>query len=629
TDNDSADLHLSLGEMYESLGYHERSLISYDAAYQLQPGRARPRIALARARLNLGETKLALDEIDALLVGGAGEPEALAVQGVARLRRGQAEEAEGSFRAALEAKPADSEALNGLGVALALQNKPGAAANFVASIKADQYRIDAWLNLAILYLAEGRANEAEALLTAAAQRDPASSTAAAGPGFLALLKGKYEEAGPAFERARKTQPDDYFMAYALGRLKLREGKAQEALDLFRASLKTNPDYLPATTDAALAYLMLAGKEQQQAVGAPPDRQGPFRERAEAHRGNAQTLLETSYRADPNSYAANVALGCVNASRGRAREAGAAFDRAVALAIGRVDPLIDYGRGYVDYWYGANSPKERLDLAALRFDVGSRHPGLTDPADIEWRNECAKALQAIEDWRVQRILIEERFDKNQTSSANAWAQQTSPGGPTISFANDRAMIGNAGGSMALTPYAALEHGGISQLGFLSAEATLDIASLSGFEAGFSLYFGAMKGAPPMANGLHFAFVEDAAAGAAKPIAVFWGTSVAATTKGPSRPANRGGTLPAAPTRIRFKLDRRQSATENNTWIFEFSVWDEAKAAWRQMTTEKNPIKVQRALGDSPTLVLHLWAKTLAVGKPWSMGIDDVRVLGEEK
>ena len=628
TDNDSAELHLSLGEMYESLGYHERSLISYDAAYQLQPGRARPRIALARARLNLGETKLALDEIDALLVGGANEPEALTVQGVARLRRGQAEAAEDSFKAALKAKPTDSEALNGLGVALALQNKPGAAANFVASIKQDQYRIDAWLNLAILYLAEGRAAEAEGLLNAAAQRDPDSSTAAAGAGFLALLKGTPGEAGPAFERARKTQPDDYYMAYALGRLKLRERKAQEALDLFRAALKSNPDYLPATTDAALAYLMLAREEQRQITGAQGDRQAAFRERAEAHRGNAQTLLESSYRADPNSYAANVALGCVYASRGRSREANAAFDRAVAVNIGRVDPLIDYGRGFVDFWYGANSPKERLDLAALRFDVGSKHPGLTDPSDIEWRDACAKALQAIEEWRVQRILIEERFDNNQTSSANAWARIEAAGGPAITFAKNGAVIGDQGGAAPPGAFAALEHGNISQVEFLSAEGTLDVPSMVGFEAGFSLYFGAVKGAPPTSNGLHFVFLQDTAGGAAAPIAVFGGTSVAPMTRGPSRPANRVGTLPGSSARIRFKLDRRASTTENNMWIFEFSVWEESKASWRSLT-EKNPLKIPRAMGDAATIVIQFWGRTISLGKKWSMGVDDVQVLGEQK
>ena len=108
-----------------------------------------------------------------------------------------------SFADALRGKPNDAEALNGMGVALALQKKSEAPGRFLAAIKADQYLIDAWINLALLYLSEGRPAEAEILLNGAAQRDPDSAIAAAGPGFIALLKGAHAEAAPAFERARK------------------------------------------------------------------------------------------------------------------------------------------------------------------------------------------------------------------------------------------------------------------------------------------------------------------------------------------------------------------------------------------------------------------------------------------
>ncbi|HZL71760.1 MAG TPA: tetratricopeptide repeat protein [Planctomycetota bacterium] len=613
TNNESAKLHLDLGKLYENLGYHERALISFDAAFSLEPGQPLPRIALARARLNLGETKLALNEIDALLAGGGpGHPEAHVVQGLARLRRGQADQAEESFKKALESKPENpAEALNGLGVALALQGKPGAAGNFLAAIKADQYLIDAWLNLAILYVSEGRPVEAEILFSGAAQRDPASSTAAAGAGFLAVLRGQPGEAVAAFERARKIQPDDYFMSYALGRIKLREGKAKEALDLFRAGLKTNPDYLPATTDAALAYLMLARGEPNAAA-------------AESYRVNAQTLLETAFRADPTSNAANAALGCVYAVLGRVREANAAFDRAVKVMV--ADPLIDYGRGYVEYWYGAATPKERLDLAEVRFKFGAQHPDLKDPADKEWQAECLRAIQSIEDWRIQRVLVWERFDSNQPSPPS-WILIQLGTNPIVRYTNDRANLGDDAGVSPAQSYVAIENRDTPQPQFLSVEGTMIFDASQGYEAGFSFYTGALKGSPASAHSLHFVFFEDPASPSPKPILLFHGQQTAATSKGPNRPNLRLGVLPAAPSRVRFKLERKESA-EPKVWQFDFSIWDESKSAWKLMNTP-NQIKVSNALCDSPTILMQFWARTVTQGRKWAVGVDDVRVLVVEK
>ncbi len=614
TSLETADLHLQLGQLYAALGYHERSMISYEAAFALEPGRAPPRIALARAWLNLGQADLALEQIGALLVGGGPpEPEALAVQGLARLHRGQAAAAEDSFNESLKVRPNNAEALNGLGVALALQKKPDAPARFLAAIKADQYQIDAWLNLAILYVAEGRVAEADILFSGAAQRDPDSSTAAAGPGFIALLKGAYAEAAPAFERARKIQPDDYFMAYALGRLKLREGRGKDALELFRAALKSNPEYLPATTDAALAYLVLARQEPRQ---------------AEAYRVDAETLLETAYRADPTSHSANAALGCVYASRGKVREAYAAFDR--AMRIGVADPLIDYGRGYVDYWYGAESAKARLDLAEQRFKYGYSHPDLKDPSDLEWKNACGTALQRIEDWRTQRVQIEEHFDGGQPSLTNQWIPvnlNNNPNEPQARYGSDRATIGDATGTSLSGSFAALEHRDLPRDFFLSIEGTLIFDSSQGFEAGFSLYTTAI-GPGGAGSGLHFVFLEDATASSPKPIRLYYGMISAIREKGPNRPNMPLGTLPAAPSRVRFKLERRDDPAEQKTWLFDFSVWDDAKGAWR-LLTEKTKIKVQQGVASAPTWMMQFWGRTLTQGRKWSFGVDDVRVLVVEK
>jgi tetratricopeptide (TPR) repeat protein len=632
---EGADMHIHLGRLYAELGYHERSLLCYDNANSLEPGAAKPRVAVARARLNLGEFRLAIEQIDALLLaGGPPDAEALKVQGLARLRQGDAGGAEDSFTASLKVKPGDAETLNGLGVAQALQNKAEAAHQFLAAIKANQYLTDAWINLASLYLSVGRANEADILFAGAAQRDPDSAVAAAGPAFIALLKGSFNEAGPGFERARKIQPDDYYMAYALGRLKLRQVKPQEALELFRAALKSNPEYIPATTDAALAYLMLARDEQKMAASAPADKQAQFRERADAYRVNAQTLLEASYRADPTSPAANAALGCVYAVvRGKVREAREAFNRAVRQNI--PDPLIDYGRAYLEYWYGADSPKARLDLAEVGFTFGASHQDLKDPSDKEWAAECARALQSINDWRVQRIMIDERFDGNKSSPSNAWIQVQLGTDPNIRYMTDRAFLGDASGTSQAGAFVALEHRQISRDNFLSVEGSFVYEASGGFEAGFSLYLSELKGGQAAAGGLHFVIDEDATAPSPKPLRIYFGQMTSIPQKGPSRPHTLLGTLPAAPSTLRFKLSRKEHETKQKTWNFTFSVWDESKGAWRDLTggggkgDTRPMIEIGQQMSDAKEMMMQFWARTRTPGRKWSVGVDDVRVLVVEK
>lgn len=628
TVNDTFDLHLRLGELYAALSYHERALISYAAAFQLEPAKPVPRVAVARARLDLRETGNALAEIQALLLGGGPQdPDALVVLALALLRRGQALEAEEALTKALAIRPVDAEALNALGVALELQGKPEAPAKFLAAIKANQYLIDAWLNLATLYLAAGRPVEADILLSGAAQRDPDSSAAMAGPGLVGILKGNYAEASGPFERALKVQPDDYYASYAMGRLKLREGKAEEALNLFRAALKSEPDYLPATTDAGLAYLMLAREERRLAATGPPDQAASHRARADTCHVNADMLLTTVRDFDPQRTNSYVALGCVYAVMGnRSAEAAAMFNQ--GRESGRSDPLIEYGLGYVDYWYGADSPKTRLELAEVKFRYGATLQA-TDPSDQEWIKECVEALKRIDEWKIQRIFLEDHFDGNQPSPSVAWIPVQMTVGPQIRYDKDRVEIGQAGGPGPAGSLAGLENRDVPRDGFLSAELTLIFENTQFYEAGISLYTSKTTGGGQVesASGLHFVFIEDPASTPPRTIRLYCGQAPAVRSKGPSRPNRLLGQFKGAPNRIRVKLDRRDDPNSKG-YLYDFSVWDEKTGGWRSLT-DKQPLAVPPSMNDAPTMTLQSWGRSLIEGKKWSFGVDDVRVLVVEK
>jgi len=627
TVNDTLDLHLRMGDLYAALAYYERALISYAAAFQLEPGKPVPRVAVARARLDLRETSNALAEIQALLLGGGPQDtDALVVLGLALLRRGQALEAEEAFTKALAARPGDAEALNGLGVALELQGKPEAAAKFLAAIKANQYMVDAWLNLATLYLAAGRPVEAEILLNGAAQRDPDSAAAMAGPGLVAILKGNYAEASSPFERALKVQPDDYYAAYALGRLKLREVKAEEALGLFRASLKSEPDYLPSTNDAALAYLMLARAEQVRAATGPAEQAASRRERADNCHVNAEMLLTMVRDFDPQRANSYVALGCVYAVMGRSAEAAAMFNQ--GREGGRIDPLIEYGLGYVDYWYGADSPKTRLELAEVKFKYGSTLQP-TDPADMEWVKECLESLRRIDEWKVQRIFLEDRFDGNQPSPSVAWIPVQLTVGPQVRYDKERVEIGQAGGPGPAGSLAGLENRDVPRDGFLSAEATFIFENTQFYEAAVSLYTSKTMGGgqAESASGLHFVFIEDPASTPPRTIRLYCGQAPAVRSKGPSRPNRLLGQFKGAPARLRVRIDRHDDPNSKG-YLYDFSVWDEKTGGWKSLT-DKQPMAVPPSMNDSPTMTLQFWGRSLIEGKKWSFGVDDVRVLVVEK
>jgi len=628
TSNDGADLHLATGRLYSTLGFHEPALACYAMALQLEPAKAQPRIAQARAYHELGRDALALEELAvALETGGPDELDALVAQGLALLRLGQAAAAETAFAKVVAAQPANVEALNGLGVALALQNKAAAGAKFLAAIRANQYAIDAWLNLATLYLAAGRPAEAEILLIGAAQRDPGSAEALAGLGLVALLKGALLEAPGIFESALKIRPDHYYSSYALGRLKLREGKPDKALELFRASLKSEPSYLAATSDAALAYLALAREEQRQAANSGPEMATARRERAAMYRINAETLLTLAKDSDPQGTQIFIALGCVYATIGRSQDAVSMFNKGVEPGFD--DPLIAYGRGYVDYWHGGETPTERLELAEAKFKYGALLT-VADPVHQEWVKACAEAVKKIQDWKEQRILFEDGFTGNQASLTAGWTPLQFPNGPQIRYEKDMAVIAESLGRGPVGAFAALERRDIPRDGFLSAEWTFVLDGGGPFDIGMSLYTGKSIGFGPSeaAMGLHFVLLEDAASVQPRPFRILYGMTPATRSKGPDRPNTPLGIVGGPRGRLRFKLEKKEDAQATRGWIYDLSLWNEAKGEWR-LLTGANPIKASGTGGESPTFSIQFWGRSQQADKKWSFGVDDVRVLIVEK
>lgn len=612
--------HLRSGDLYQELGLFECAVARYTAAVHLEPAKQDPRIARARALYELGLDAEAQETVEGLVRMATGhlQPEGFQIQGLVSLRLGQAAAAEQAFTAAMAAKPRESEALNGLGVALALQNKPGAAQRFLDAIRADQYEISAWLNLATLYLAAGAPAEAEILYRGAAQRDPSSAEAAEGLGLIRILKGEGNEAAAHFAGTLKIQPDHFHVRYVQGHLLLKEGQPGKALEEFRSSIRAEPHYLPSYYGAAAAYLALA-QDEQRAMN---------REQAFKDRTYAESLLkmileeEPAFELEPGRFSAYTALACVYAVLpGRAADAHDAFRQG---SMGGRWALVEYGRGYVDYGSGGESAKLRLQAAEIAFRQGAALSS-NDPSDQAWVEACKEALRKIEAWLTTRVLFEDRFDGNRESPSAGWLKIELPNGPRIAFENDRAVLGGAQGRGMGGKITALERRDIPREQFLSVEATFHFERMDSLEAGLSVYTTKPVGSGRMetAGGVHLVFLEDRTApGAVKPIRLFFGQELCKRDEGPRAVGTSLATRPAPPGVTRVKIERREDAA-TRSWIFHAYLWDDARGDWT-LLTEKQPIRVLSG-GEAAPFIVTLWGRSPYEGQSWSFGLDDVRVL----
>src|SRR5258705_8109236 len=156
--------------------------------------------------------------------------------------------------------------------------------------------------------------------------------------------------------------------------------------------------------------------------------------------------------------------------------------------------------------------------------------------MEWVKECLEALRRIDEWKIQRIFLEDHFDGNQPSPSVAWVPIQATVGPQVRYDKDRVEIGQAGGPGPAGSLAGLENRDVPRDGFLSAEATLIFENTQFYEAAISLYTSKTTGGgqAESASGLHFVFIEDPASTPPRTIRGYCGQAPAVRSRGPSRP-----------------------------------------------------------------------------------------------
>ena len=149
-------------------------------------------------------------------------------------------EAERAFRRALELRPGQADALNGLGALRQRAEDPRGAVGFYRrAVEADPGFGQAWANLGWARLRLHDFAGAEAALRRALELVPDQPAAASDLGLVLKYQGREDEAEAAFRRALAIVPDHADARFNLGRLLLSTGKLDEGWPLYDARWRTS------------------------------------------------------------------------------------------------------------------------------------------------------------------------------------------------------------------------------------------------------------------------------------------------------------------------------------------------------------------------------------------------------
>jgi len=181
-------------------------------------------------------------------------------------QRGYYDQAEASFRRALDDDRSSSEALYGLGSVYLQQEKNAEAREtFERVVKMRSSYSDtlpsAWNNLGLLAIREGRTGEAVEYFQKAVQLSPEYLIALENLGNAHRQLKQWEDAREALERAVAVGPQDPEANYSLGMVLAQLDHVDRAYEYLQRALKLRPDYPEALNNLGILYLRTQRRDQ--------------------------------------------------------------------------------------------------------------------------------------------------------------------------------------------------------------------------------------------------------------------------------------------------------------------------------------------------------------------------------
>jgi tetratricopeptide (TPR) repeat protein len=285
---------------------------------------------------------------------------------------GRLEEAEEIYRRILREDPDQPDALHLAGL-VAFQHNDSEAAirDMRRAIELKPDSAPFHNNLASVYLAVRRLDEAAACCSRALQIQPDFAEAQGNRGRLLALRGELPQAIEAYGLALKSNPQSSKLHFHLGEALWRTDRIEEALDSFRTAVRLDPGNHEAFSMMG-CVLLEAGRADEavecfrRAIQIESD--GPDIHvnlaRALRQAGRLDEAEACSLRAleiDPRAAAAHYVLGAILLIRGRLAEAAGRFRNALALDPDHADARLALS-GLIG---GSNEPDEELERTEQR------------------------------------------------------------------------------------------------------------------------------------------------------------------------------------------------------------------------------------------------------------------------
>ncbi len=175
-------------------------------------------------------------------------------------QRGYLEQAEVSFRQALQDDPESAEALYGIGSVYLNQNKNADARQmFERCVKLKpnypETLPDAWNNLGVLATREGNVPESIESFQQALKINPHHLLSLENLGNAYRLQKRWPEAQEVLERAVAVSPQDAEANYSLGMVFAQTNKTDKAYEHLQRALKARPGYPEALNNLGILFLV--------------------------------------------------------------------------------------------------------------------------------------------------------------------------------------------------------------------------------------------------------------------------------------------------------------------------------------------------------------------------------------
>ena len=179
--------------------------------------------------------------------------------GSAFFQRGYFDQAEASFRFALQDDPSSAEAHYGLGSVYLKQEKPlEARASFEQTLKLNasypDTRPNAWNNLGLLATREGRTADAISSFDEALRLNPSHWIALENLGNAYRQQKRWPEALDALQRAVRARPQDPEANYSLAMVYAQTDETSHASEYLERALQLRPAYPEALNNRGVLYL---------------------------------------------------------------------------------------------------------------------------------------------------------------------------------------------------------------------------------------------------------------------------------------------------------------------------------------------------------------------------------------